>query len=611
MGEGVRVTAPDGGEATPRAKKARALVAYLASMPGRTAARNTLIALLWSDRANEQARASLRQCLFELRSQSPGLIDVVGETVTLNAVVLVGGKGPLSPLDRVDPAFDHWLASRRADAAAGLEAPPLVNSAVRRVRVFGLAGLALICTLAAWLALRPAPPHSPTVLLMPLAGATDSATRAAAAHFADAARAMLATTRVRLVPGTDGLRADWVASVTIDGDAAVARVTTPQGAPLWSARADVGDGVAAAADRLGHRAARAMTCAAGGPPTTRDAVVTALLMTFCDSMQAGGFRSDDEATLALARRLVAAAPQDAYAHGHLATTLAMNAGFAPPSLASPMRAEAGREATRALTLDARTGEAWLARAILSAGHREFAAQEAALRSGLVAEPDNPHLPVHLGDLLTSVGRLDEAVVEGQRGLALDPASPAKIAAVAERLLRVGNPNAAFAMFKDPGVYDPSHIIARRRAILRMWIGDTTAARAAIAAAGDAFEPASAAELIARTRAIDDPHGPDASALLAHVALIRDSPERADERLVDLASLGLVDEALDAALRSPVETEVFFRPNTRALLLSPRFPAIARFQGLWSYWQTTGRWPDICSDPGLGWRCPVNSPSKLL
>ena len=608
VGEGVRVIAPDGGDATPRAKKARALVAYLAAMPGRTATRNTLVALLWSNRANEQARASLRQCLFELRSGSPGLIDADGETVTLNAVVAIVGNGPLLPLDRIDPAFDHWLAARRSDSKAGIEAPPSARASPRRGWPFAVAGLTLVGALAAWLALPPVTPHAPIVLLRPLIGATDAATRAAATRFPDAARTMLAATRVRLAPNANVSGVDWIVGGTIVGNAMVARLTTPQRELLWSARAAVGpDGVVAAADRLGYRAARMMTCAAGGPPARRDAGVSALLMSFCDSLDAGGFQHDDEATLALARRLAAAAPRDAYAHGHLAATLAINSGFAPPPLASPMRMEAAREATLALALDARTGEAWLARAVLSAERRDFAQQEAALRSGLAAESDNPHLPSHLGSLLTSVGRLEEAVIEEQRGLALDPASPAKRAAVAERLLRLGNPTAAFALLNDPGVYDPGHIIARRRALLEMWSGDTAAARAAIAAAGDAFEPIFAARLISQTRAIDNPRGPEAAALLAQPAAMRAMSDRADYRLVALANLGRTDEALNVALRTPVQTEVFFRPNTRALLLSPRFPQVARFQGLWSYWQSTGHWPDICADADLGWRCPVKNP----
>ena len=48
-------------------KKAQALLAHLALSPGQTQPRARLAGLLWGDRADEQARNSLRQTLFELR----------------------------------------------------------------------------------------------------------------------------------------------------------------------------------------------------------------------------------------------------------------------------------------------------------------------------------------------------------------------------------------------------------------------------------------------------------------------------------------------------------------------------------------------------------------
>lgn len=48
-------------------RRARGLLAYLALAPEHTASRERLSGLLWSDRSETQARASLRQCLLELR----------------------------------------------------------------------------------------------------------------------------------------------------------------------------------------------------------------------------------------------------------------------------------------------------------------------------------------------------------------------------------------------------------------------------------------------------------------------------------------------------------------------------------------------------------------
>ena len=50
-----------------KGRKTQALVAYLALAPGEQRTRDELVALLWGDRGEQQARSSLRQSLSELR----------------------------------------------------------------------------------------------------------------------------------------------------------------------------------------------------------------------------------------------------------------------------------------------------------------------------------------------------------------------------------------------------------------------------------------------------------------------------------------------------------------------------------------------------------------
>jgi DNA-binding SARP family transcriptional activator len=124
------------------ARKAQALLAYLAVRPGRAHARESLTELLWGDTADRQARQSLRQTMVRLRRALAGAPRTVlvaqGDTVTVNpstldvdvvqferlvrqgtpkaleaAVALY--RGPL--LDGVQvtaPAFEDWLAGERA-----------------------------------------------------------------------------------------------------------------------------------------------------------------------------------------------------------------------------------------------------------------------------------------------------------------------------------------------------------------------------------------------------------------------------------------------------------------------------------------------------------------
>ncbi len=70
---GFHVAAPSGKTIEIAAKKTRALLAYLALPTGRPHTRDELADLLWSDRGDKQARASLRQALGELRKSFEAL----------------------------------------------------------------------------------------------------------------------------------------------------------------------------------------------------------------------------------------------------------------------------------------------------------------------------------------------------------------------------------------------------------------------------------------------------------------------------------------------------------------------------------------------------------
>jgi len=122
-------------------RKARAILAYLSLNPDIPVGRERLAALLWSERGEEQARASLRQCLQELRAYSLGpfpLLDIGRTAVTLWGARVVtdldeikamaqAGDAPglamrlarepsrlLENLDGLDGEFDTWLRVQRA-----------------------------------------------------------------------------------------------------------------------------------------------------------------------------------------------------------------------------------------------------------------------------------------------------------------------------------------------------------------------------------------------------------------------------------------------------------------------------------------------------------------
>lgn len=126
----------------PRGRKARAMLAYLALCGEGGASRDRLAGLLWGTRGPDQARASVRQALTELRGAigedrvladrltvrlAPGAIetDLGALTVALQAgdaaataQALADIDGELfADLDGIETEFDHWLQAQRAGAA--------------------------------------------------------------------------------------------------------------------------------------------------------------------------------------------------------------------------------------------------------------------------------------------------------------------------------------------------------------------------------------------------------------------------------------------------------------------------------------------------------------
>jgi DNA-binding SARP family transcriptional activator len=120
----------------PRSRKTRALLAILALAAPQPVLRSQLTTLLWSQRAKEQAYASLRQAVHELqRILGPLAANLLrvdrlhlalhGERLSLDVSVLASASAPQSQLVRlfqlplledlygVDPAFDRWIANEQ------------------------------------------------------------------------------------------------------------------------------------------------------------------------------------------------------------------------------------------------------------------------------------------------------------------------------------------------------------------------------------------------------------------------------------------------------------------------------------------------------------------
>ena len=117
-----------------KSRKAKALLAYLALSPNKSRSREKIMALLWSNRGEAQARASLRQVLAGLRKElgesGEALLHINNDTVTMNPENLnlleANGEEFLDGLHISDPAFDEWLRDERLrlDVSAKVDIKP-------------------------------------------------------------------------------------------------------------------------------------------------------------------------------------------------------------------------------------------------------------------------------------------------------------------------------------------------------------------------------------------------------------------------------------------------------------------------------------------------------
>lgn len=128
------VQGPQGADLTPKSRKSRAILAMLAVAPRGSRSRVWLRDKLWSDRGEDQASASLRQALLDIRSalgaDAARAFSADKHTVSLDLAAIKvdaleamkpGGLGGiagqtdnfLEGIDVRDPEFEEWLMLER------------------------------------------------------------------------------------------------------------------------------------------------------------------------------------------------------------------------------------------------------------------------------------------------------------------------------------------------------------------------------------------------------------------------------------------------------------------------------------------------------------------
>jgi adenylate cyclase len=119
---GFSAAGADGAKVPLKSQKSKALLAYLSLPPGKPRSREQIMALLWSERGDAQARASLRQVLTGLRKElgeeAMAALIITDDAISLNpdkvtVAAANAGEELLAGFHLHDPAFEEWLRDER------------------------------------------------------------------------------------------------------------------------------------------------------------------------------------------------------------------------------------------------------------------------------------------------------------------------------------------------------------------------------------------------------------------------------------------------------------------------------------------------------------------
>lgn len=245
-------------------------------------------------------------------------------------------------------------------------------------------------------------------------------------------------------------------------------------------------------------------------------------------------------------------------------------------------------------------------------HAQSAEGLSILEAGLKVHPDSAMLHARRSELLSALGRTNEAITEARAATELDPLSPTFRDTYASALAYAGRTDAAFnELRKAEAIWPGSTVLRDARYRLDLRYGDPGNALRLLRerGAGDLTGKSDAAwEKFLAARANPTPARVEA-ALDEFRARNRSSAMCCDfGYLQALGTFNRVDEAYRAL--EPDEAidaysgsrDAFFRIHMRSIYSDPRFMRVAQRLGMLEDWQSNGRWPDICRDPKLPYDC---------
>ncbi len=329
----------------------------------------------------------------------------------------------------------------------------------------------------------------------------------------------------------------------------------------------------------------------------------------CDLfVNTGRSRQDIYELLASLREVAAKAPDFAPAHSDLAKFVFLVPGL-PPDQAAPLRQEADAEAHKALALDPKSPDAYVALSRLLPP-TDWAGREKLLRQGVAGDPDWPHTNGFLGLMLAETGRLQDAAGYLQKAAA---ASLQLDWRPVNARLQCGSgqfePATSYSVGRlklKPNDSSTGFTLRRCLQFARRWADVRALAITPASNPADRNSPSSpdydtylVAEESGKPVDIARARNAALAAPGANAATIPNAIEA-------LSVLGFTDDAFVLANRytpgEVINSGFLFFTLTAPLRKDPRFMQLAARLGMVDYWRSSGHWPDFCADPTLPYNC---------
>jgi TolB-like protein/class 3 adenylate cyclase len=377
---------------------------------------------------------------------------------------------------------------------------------------------------------------------------------------------------------------------------------------LWSDRYDRGlEDIFAVQDEIAENIAAALhrTFSSAPSRTVDPAVHDLYLRASPKSYAPDELRAHIDELEIVTRR----APHFGQAWGRLANLRAWLHFYRPFAERPAIAALVGREAERALALDAQNMDAMTAQLFVVPPFGSFLEGDAAVERILRA-PVSAEGRQYAGWYLRTLGRVRESLAEAERAYRLDVLHPMNANLVALARLAAGRVAEAIPVYEDlverlPEMSFPVSSLLRCYAFQQDWAGVDRLLE--LAAKRQLREFQEGLPFI-RTKRDPTPRNVGAwrDGFQAHV----EKTGRVDvSRLVYAAHLGLVEEAYAAAERARLgpagtsddtmgpdgyRTSLLFQAGMPELRDDPRFARLCARLGLVELWLATGKWPD-CAD----------------